>query len=177
MKRALAFLLPVAAFTFLPSVARAENKSFVDRPIALGTLHAQFEAGLGLGQYADPTTGQKWGSGANLEAGIGLPFFGELSVRAGYRFGDPGKLADPSGLGVRPNGLGGDYYARPFDHESSNFGTDPWSNPEIRLRGQLFDLEVVQVGLETRFIVPLANGTEFSASPGAPVRIHIPGLM
>jgi len=161
------------AVTLAASAARAE-KPWIERPLALGTLHARIEAGVGLGQYTgvDATTGallgQKFGTGSNLEAALGLPFFGEVSVRTGYRFGNPGALA------------GADYYARLFDHEGglgpSVVGNDPWANPEIRLRGALVDLKVFAIGLESRFIVPIANNTDFAVAPGVPMMIRIPTI-
>ena len=151
-----------AALLLATGEARAA-KPWIERPLSLETLHAQIQAGVGFGQYTD-LSGQKFGTGSNLEAGIGLPFFGELSVRTGYRFGLPGRAAQA------------DYYARLFDHETANMGGDAWSNPEIRLRGSIVDLEVAGVGLETRFVVPLADGSNFSIAPGLPVVFRIPKL-
>lgn len=151
-----------AALLFATGEARAE-KPWIERPLSLETLHAQIQAGVGFGQYTDPS-GQKFGTGSNLEAGIGLPFFGELSVRTGYRFGVPGRAAQA------------DYYARLFDHETANMGNDAWANPEVRLRGSIVDLEVAGVGLETRLVVPLADGSNFSIAPGLPVVFRIPKL-
>jgi hypothetical protein len=162
-----ATLLGLATLSFslaTAAVARAE-KPWVDRPIALAPVSARFEAGVGFGQYA-AADGQKFGTGSNLEGAVGLPFFGEIGVRTGYAFGDGGK-----------QGARADYYARLFDHETANAGNDAWANPEIRVRGELVDLKVFAIGLESRFVVPLANNTDFSVAPGLPMVIRIPSVM
>jgi hypothetical protein len=150
-----------AASFVLFATTSAHAEPWVERPLSLSTLHAQFQAGLGFGQYASGS-GQKFGTGSNLEAALGLPFFGEVSVRSGLRFGDPGRLS------------GADYYARLFDHETAGLGGDAWANPEIRLRGTLADLKVFAIGLETRYVVPLANGSDFVFAPGVPMMVRIP---
>jgi hypothetical protein len=38
-------------------------------------------------------------------------------------------------------------------------------------------LEVVEVGLETRFIIPTASGSSFGLTPGIPVRVHVPQFL
>jgi hypothetical protein len=180
MKRA-CWSLVLATLT-AGGAAAAEDRSWVDRPLALDPLHASFGVGLGVGQYQtvafDPVTlapaptGQKFGTGALFDAAVGLPFFGELGVRIGYRFGAP--LAQ------------GDSFARLYDHEApyggntagNAFGGSSWSNPEFRLRGTLFDAHVVQMTLETRVIAPIVDSApDVSISPGAGVRIHVPNFM
>jgi hypothetical protein len=180
MKRA-CWLLVLATLT-ASGVAAAEDRSWVDRPITLDPLHASFGVGLGVGQYqnvtVDPTTmvpsnaGQKFGTGALFDAAVGLPFLGELGARIGYRFGAP--LAQ------------GDSFARLYDHEApfgqntsgNAFGGAAFSNPEFRLRGTLFDAHVVQMTLETRLIAPIVDtNPDFSISPGAGIRVHVPHFM
>ncbi len=158
-------LAAAVATTFVASAgdARAEVP-WVERPLSLKTLHAQIQAGVGFGQYP-AIGGQKFGTGSNLEAALGLPFFGELSVRTGLGFGDAGRFSRA------------DYYARLFDHETANAGNDAWANPEIRLRGTIVDLEVFAIGLESRFVAPLATGTNFSVAPGVPIMIRVPKLL
>jgi hypothetical protein len=156
--------LVMTSALFAASSDAAAAKPWIERPLSLETLHAQIQAGVGFGQYTDVSGSSKFGMGSNLEAAIGLPFFGELSLRTGYRFGNPGRAAQA------------DYYARLFDHETANMGNAAWANPEIRLRGSIVDLEVAGVGLETRFVVPLADGSNFSIAPGLPVVFRIPKL-
>jgi hypothetical protein len=149
---------------FLSAGTDVRAEPWVERPLSLPTGHAQIQAGFGFGQYAT-VDGQHVGSGLNLEAALGLPFFGEVSLRSGLRFGDSGKLA------------GADYYGRLFDHETANLGGDAWANPEIRLRGTLADLKVFAIGLESRFVVPAASGSDFSIAPGLPMMIRIPEVL
>jgi hypothetical protein len=156
-----------------PRVRAAEP--FVDRALTLPVLHVSADAGIGFGQYSEllygplpsspPTSsGQKIGWGASYEAAIGLPFIGELGARIGDRFNAGGATAQA------------DHYARLFDPIVNEPGEDPWTNPEFYLRGTLVDVQVVQVGLETRVIVPTATGSNFAVTPGIPVRVHVPGL-
>jgi hypothetical protein len=100
-----------------------------------------------------------------VEAGVGLPFFGELRARVGYRF---------DGIAI---GAQADHFARLFDPVVNEPGTDPWTNPELTLRGTLFDLRVVELGLETRAVLPFAAGSTFAFTPGVPLRVHVPGLL
>jgi hypothetical protein len=163
---AIAFTLTLAA----ARVARADDgpkNPWIERPLALKPLTAEIQAGVGVGQTYDPVSGHGGaGTGANLEAGIGLPILGDINVRTGYRFDSTGQAA------------GADFYGRTFDHQMilTQLGGDKFANPEIRWRNALVDAEVIAVGLETRFLVPLADHTYFSASPGVPVRIRIPHL-
>jgi hypothetical protein len=172
------FVLAVGslASTLPPRIATADVV-FVDRPLTLPPLHMSADAGIGFGQGSSPAfdaqgnpvaTAVKPGWGANFEAALGLPFLGELGVRAGYRFGDDGIAAGWH--------LGADHFARLFDPVVEEPGNSPLANPEIRLRGTLADLQVLQVGLETRAIIPTDSTSDFELSPGVPVRIHIPGL-
>jgi hypothetical protein len=113
--------------------------------------------------------GTQVGWGTNLEAAVGLPVVGELGLRIGARFGSDGANAG--------SGLGADHFARLFDPIVSEPGLDSFANPEVRLRGTLFDLSAVQLGLETRFIIPTANGAVFALTPGIPLRVHVPGFL
>ncbi len=157
------------------------DEPFVDRALTLPPLHLSLDAGLGFGQGPAPTsldatglqpvlpdTGVKLGWGSNLEAAVGLPFLGEVGVRVGVRFGEPGVDA-----GWR---LGADHFARLFDPVVDEPGTSTVTNPEIRLRGTLIDLKVFELGLETRVVIPTSDGSAFELVPGVPVRIHIPGF-
>jgi hypothetical protein len=160
----------------LLAVARdaAADKPWIERPLTLPPLHLSVDAGVGFAQYesfvADATgtpvsQGNQVGWGTSVEGAVGIPFLGEIGVRAGYRFDDAGRLGQA------------DHFARLFDPVPNAPGTDPFANPEIRLRNTLLPLEVVEVGLETRFIVPIAAGSSFGLTPGIPVRIHIPHLL
>jgi hypothetical protein len=156
----------------------AADKAFVDRPLTLPMLHFSADAGIGFGQYQDvqldaagnvASTSMKVGWGSNLEAAVGLPFLGEFGARVGYRFDDAGVKAGW--------GLGADHFARLFDPVVEEPGGSQLSNPELRLRGSLLDVEVLQLGLETRAIIPTGANSSFELTPGIPVRIHVPGFM
>lgn len=157
----------IALATTIGHGAAADDKPFVDRPLALAIMHMSADAGIGFGQYegidaAGHSTGNRAGWGTNIEGAIGLPFVGEFGARFGYRFNDTGSFAQA------------DHFARLFDPIVNEPGTDAFTNPELYLRGTLFDLTIVQVGLETRAIIPTAQGSYFALTPGVPVRIHVP---
>jgi hypothetical protein len=148
--------------------ARAAD-AFVDRPLVLQPSHFSADAGIGFGQYT-PRDAQgnasavQFGGGSNLEAAVGLPFVGELGARIGYRFSDAGAFGQA------------DHFARLFDPIVDNPGVDSFTNPEFRLRGGIIDLKVLQLGLETRVIIPATN-KYFAITPGMPIRVHIPTFM
>ncbi|WP_394828446.1 hypothetical protein [Pendulispora albinea] len=162
---------------------------WIARPLTLPPLHLSADVGLGFAQYrdgvnSDGTYNHSLGSGSNLEAAVGLPILGEVGVRTGARFGDGGKAS------------GADAFGRLFDKQTVGQGPDTFANPEVFLRGTLLDLEMVAIGLDTRFVLPLASDTSttvpgptpgttqklevndsyFSWVPGVPVRVRIPNL-
>ncbi len=166
----------------LTLASRADaDEPFVDRVLTLPPLHFSADAGLGFGQGTTATSyaveglqpaptqpAVKVGWGSNLEAAVGLPLLGEVGVRVGIRFGDDGIQA---GWGV-----GADHFARLFDPVISEPGASAVTNPELRLRGTLLNLKIVELGLETRVVIPTDPGSDFELVPGVPVRIHLPGF-
>ena len=159
---------------------------FVDAPLTLPPLHFSADVGVGFGTFQsltiDPNnlTGvlgpTQVGWGTSIEAAVGLPYVGELGVRIGYRFGDSGIAAG--------SGAGADHFGRLFDPIISEPGQSNFANPEIHLRGTLFDLQVVQMALETRLIIPMdstqidgQNVSSFALTPGVPFRVHMPGFL
>jgi hypothetical protein len=162
---------------------RAEaDDPFVDRPLTLPPLHFSADAGLGFGQGPVPTPLDvqglqpvltappvKVGWGASFDAAVGLPFLGEVGVRVGVRFGQDGVYAGW--------GTGADHFARLFDPIVGEPGLSTVTNPEVRLRGTVLDLKIVELGLETRFIIPTDPSSDFEVVPGVPVRIHLPGFV
>lgn len=164
----------LAAAALFVSASASAADSWVERPLSLKTGTFNIEAGLGVGQYLSPS-GTKIGTASNLEAAVGLPFFGELRVRSGFRFAhtpDPG--AKDRNFQTTFNNP--DYYARLFDHETANYGFGDWANPEISLRGSIVGAEVAAVGLETRVVIPIDSTSGWSVSPGLPVRFRIPKI-
>jgi hypothetical protein len=188
LRRLLPCTLGALAWSLAASQEGRAAGPFVDAPLVLPPLAFSADVGLGFGTFQtyglDPNNpqqtvavgGTQVGWGTNLEAAIGLPFVGEVGVRIGYRFGP-----DVTTLGVATNPAGAlaqaDHYARLFDPIASEPGLSAFANPEICLRGGLFDLKSVQLGLETRIIVPTADGSVFALTPGLPVRVHAPGLL
>jgi hypothetical protein len=164
-----------ASVLMLAAAPAPADVPFVDRPVTLPPLHMSADVGVGFGQWddieADPNNlqgsvdlGNKVGFGTSLEAAVGLPFVGELGLRVGYRFDSIGANAQA------------DHFARLFDPVVNEPGTDSFTNPEIFSRGTLFALPMVEVALEFRAILPTASGTDFSFTPGVPVRVHIPSF-
>jgi hypothetical protein len=158
---------------------------FVDAPLTLPPLHFSADIGVGFGTFQplsldsnlNPVLGgTQVGWGTNIEAAVGLPYVGELGVRIGYRFGESGIAAG--------SGAGADHFGRLFDPIVSQPGASNFANPEIYVRGNLFDLQVVQMALETRLIIPTdstqidgQNVSSFAITPGVPFRIHMPGFL
>jgi len=152
--------------------------TFLEAPLTLRPLHVSADAGLGFGTFQTPatqtatgftgvgqtipaTSGVGWGS--NLEAAVGLPFLGELGARIGYRFDGDGVAADA------------DHYGRLFDPIVTDPGPNDLASPEFHLRGTLVPLDVFELGLETRLVVPSSGDVGFT--PGVPIRIHVPGIV
>ncbi len=176
----------VGAVAFFAGRTAEAAGPFVDAPLTLPPLKFSADVGIGFGTYQALTIdqnnpapvlgGTQVGWGTNLEAAVGLPFVGELGVRIGYRFGDSGIAAG--------SGAGADHFGRLFDPIISEPGGSNFANPEIHLRGTLFDLQTVQMALETRLIIPTdstqaegQNVSYFAITPGVPFRIHIPGFL
>jgi hypothetical protein len=166
---------------------------FVDAPLTLPPLHFTADVGLGFGTFQNYTTnpsnpsapavlqgGTQVGWGMNLEADVGLPYFGQLGLRIGYRFGPSigGTSNDPDAPSTVAGALGNaDHFGRLFDPIQSEPGISAFANPELLLRGNLIDLRPFQLGLETRVIIPTGDGAVFAVTPGVPIRIHLPGFM
>lgn len=144
--------------------ASADEPVWVDRPLVLGPFRASLEAGIASGAVPG-TDGTARGTGASFEGAIGLPLLCELRLRAGYRVNDAARAA------------GADQLARPFDHEMANEGLARWANPEAMLRYAFLDLDGFALALETRFVLPSAEGTHFRVAPGLPMRISLPGML
>lgn len=165
MRKALAFFLLVAPTGLaLASDARAEGP-FVNVPLTLPPLHFGGEAAIGFGTYQLPAQSTKVGWGSNFDAAIGLPFIGELGARVGYRFGSDGVAAYAN------------HYARLFDPIMNEPGMNNFDNVEMHLRGSIVSVEVFELGLETRIVIPTDSTSVVALTPGIPMRIHIPDFM
>src|ERR1700722_12015195 len=185
-------LFPAAvggAIALLTSRGALAAGPFVDAPLTLPPLHFSADVGVGFGTFQnygpDPSNpdnppvllgGTQLGWGTNLEAAVGIPFVGELGLRIGYRFGPA--VSGNEGATVPAGALANaDHFARLFDPISSEPGLSSFANPEVRLRGSVFDLRTVQLALETRVILPTSDGSVFALTPGVPLRIHLPGFL
>jgi hypothetical protein len=162
---------------------------FVDAPLTLPPLHFSADVGVGFGTFqnygpspSNPDNppvllgGTQLGWGTNLEAAVGLPVVGEVGLRIGYRFGSAisGNEETTVPAGALANA---DHFARLFDPISSEPGLSSFANPEIRLRDTLFNLKAVEIGLETRVIIPTGDGSVFAVTPGIPLRIHLQNFL
>jgi hypothetical protein len=177
------------ALALLVSRGAVAAGPFVDAPLTLPPLHFSADIGVGFGTFQnygpDPSNpdnpplllgGTQVGWGTSLEAAVGLPYVGELGLRIGYRFGPT--VSSNEGTTVPAGALANaDHFARLFDPISSEPGLSSFANPEVRLRGTLFDLRTVELALETRIIVPTGQGSVFAVTPGVPLRIHLPGFL
>jgi hypothetical protein len=166
MRKALAsILLCVPAALAVAPDARADGKPFVDVPLTLPPLHFGGEAGIGFGTYQVPGASTKVGWGSNFDAAIGLPFLGELGARVGYRFGADGVAAYAN------------HYARLFDPIMNEPGANNFDNVEMHLRGSIVSVDVFELGLETRVVIPTDSTSVVAFTPGLPMRIRIPDFM
>jgi hypothetical protein len=166
MRKTLAsILLCVPAALAVAPDARADGKPFVDVPLTLPPLHFGGEAAIGFGTYQPPGQSSKVGWGSNFDAAIGLPFLGELGARVGYRFGADGVNAYAN------------HYARLFDPIMNEPGTNNFDNVEMHLRGSIVSVEVFELGLETRVVIPTDSNSVVAFTPGLPMRIRVPDFM
>jgi hypothetical protein len=177
MRKALASIVLCVPAALAAPDARADGKPFVDVPLTLPPLHFGGEAGIGFGTYQTTnvtvgTTGASTSStsthvgwGSNFDAAIGLPFLGEIGARVGYRFGADGVAAYAN------------HYARLFDPIMNEPGQNNFDNVEMHLRGSIVSVEVFELGLETRIVIPTDSKSVVAFTPGVPIRIHIPDFM
>ncbi|MCU0682149.1 MAG: hypothetical protein MUF34_07830 [Polyangiaceae bacterium] len=152
-----ALLAAACTFSFAPAARAAPP--WVDRHLVLPRHDFAFDVGLGVG-HVDFFDDDRTGVGLNLEGAVGITEHLELGFRTGARFGDEGRLTRA------------DEYARLWDTDTYNVGNDTFANPEARLRYGFLRGDVVELGLEARFYLPITNGSEFGFAPGLPVMVH-----
>ena len=143
---------------------------WVERRLTLPARNFAFDFGVAVAHVPGraPTPDVN-GAGMNFEFAVAPINHLELGIRGGPRFGTDGIDTDA------------DWYARVFDHETMNApqttGTDTFSNPEFRIRGELVDLEVFELALEGRLNLPFAHfgnrGSYFGSEFGVPLAFHI----
>lgn len=160
----LAGLACVVVGLALPTPAFAAP-DYVDRRQTLPPVTFAFDLGLGVGHYDRGSVfgagRDGTGAGTNLELSIGIIRHLELGFRHGIRFGDEGRIA------------GADRYGRLYDWKTFATGDRPFTNPEARIRGQLVDLEVVELSLEGRLVLPFVPTTRVGAMFGVPLSFHL----
>jgi len=152
-----ALLVAVSVLAFAPPADAAPP--WVDRHIVLPRHNFAFDAGLGIG-HVEGFDESVNGVGINLEGAFGITERLELGFRTGLRFGNEGRFT------------GADFYGRLWDTDTYNVGTDTVANPEARLRYGLLGNDVVELGLEARFWLPVADNTGFGVAPGVPIMFH-----
>jgi hypothetical protein len=133
---------------------------WVDRTLTLPSGDWAFDFGLGLGPVPPP--GDSAGVGINAEMAVGLTDRVELGLRTGLRFGDAFARA-----------INGDSYGRLYDRQTFDQGPDVLANPEVRVRGALVRGTVVELALEGRLVVPIADGTDAGLLAGVPLAFHL----
>jgi len=147
-----------------PRPARAEP--WIYRPITLPSGRVELDLGFALGHVGGdaPLTGP----GMNLELAFAASSSLELGVRTGGRIGHAGRV------------LRADEYARLFDTETygsiadgGGFTSDPLANPEIHLRAALVRGPVLQLAFESRFFLPIEDGSRFGLMLALPLWLRI----
>lgn len=153
----------VATFVILTSLGAAADAAppYVDRRQTLAPLNFAFDLGLGVGHYDYGRGLAGTGPGGQFELGIGIIRHLELGFRQGARFGAEARAA------------GADTYARLYDWKTFDNGVSTFTNPEARIRGQLVDLEVVELSLEGRLVLPFARNTDVGTMFGVPLTFHL----
>lgn len=157
-RRALA--LPTAALALFFARDAGAAPPWAERHIVLPEHDFAFDAGLAVAHVeGDPDDIN--GVGMSLEAAFAVTERLEIGFRTGLRFGDDGRAT------------GADYYARLWDTDTYNTGTETFANPEARLRYGLLGGDVVELGLEARLWLPLPDNSEFGIAPGLPIMLHL----
>ncbi|MEO7091685.1 MAG: hypothetical protein ABI175_00455 [Polyangiales bacterium] len=147
--------------TFCASRAEAAGP-WVDRTITLPRHDWSFDLGLGVAHRNAPDPfPQPTGVGMNFEFAVAVIQHLELGFRTGARFGNDGR------------GTQADEAGRIFDRQTFGTRTDPWANPEARVRGSLVHGRVVELALEGRAAFPFESGSRFGAMFGMPLAFHI----
>jgi hypothetical protein len=160
-------IVAIAAATIGSTFCASRSEAappWVDRPITLPRHDWSFDFGLGVSRALhrfDPDPFRRpTGFGLNFEMGVGITQHFELGVRTGARFGYDGR------------GTQADEAGRLFDRQTFATGTDPFANPELRLRGSLVHERVFELALEGRAVAPFETGTRFGAMFGMPMAFH-----
>jgi hypothetical protein len=155
-----------ASFFFSRTASAAEP--WVERRLTLPTHDWAFDLALGIGHRETPIitpfgtrTNSVTGPGLNLELAVSVIHHLELGFRTGVRFGDDARFATA------------DYYGRMYDRQSFALGGGTMANPEARVRGELVDLEIIELALEGRVVLPFDPGSRAGILMGVPLAFHL----
>jgi hypothetical protein len=159
LRPGLAVLVAIATLPPWAHDARAAPP-WVERHLTLPAGDWAFDFGMGLAHV--PAPAPDTGVGINAEMAVGLTARVELGLRTGLRFGD-----------VYERALDGDYYGRLFDRQTFDEGADALANPEVRVRGALVRTPIVELALEGRLVLPIADGTDAGLLFGVPLSFHL----
>jgi hypothetical protein len=157
-------LLAVSAIAVL-SLAFARDASAappgVERPDTLPRHNWAFDFGLGIGHNDfGRGNGSFTGPGLNLEGAVGIIDRLELGFRGGIRMNDEARAVQA------------DNFGRLFDRQTFGVDGSTFSNPELRIRGNLVRERVFELSLEGRIVLPFERQTYFAAEFGVPLRFH-----
>lgn len=160
----------LAALLFSRTASAAEP--WVERRLTLPKHDWAFDFALGIGHRQTPfltpfgtNTRSVTGPGLNLELKVSVIEHLELGFRTGARFGDDAIFASA------------DYYGRMYDRQSFALGNGTMANPEARIRGELVDLEVFELALEGRVVLPFDPRSRAGILFGVPLAIHIGSIV
>jgi hypothetical protein len=129
--------------------------------LALGIGHREFPVVTPFGRNVRSLTGP----GLNLELKVSIVEHLELGVRTGARFGDDAIAANA------------DYFGRMYDRQTFAAGGGTMANPEARIRGELVDLEVIELALEGRVVLPFESRSHAGLMMGVPLAFHIGSIV
>lgn len=161
----------VAAIVSLSAVGSASAAPpFVERRQTLTPRTYAFDGAFGLGKYDDGPGVSGMGAGANVELAAGVKEHIELGFALGMRYGTDGKRG------------AADDYAKLVDWRTFGRDGDRAFLPEVRFKSEVLDLPVVELSLELRAGLSVADvppgsvavgTTRPSIRLGAPVSAHI----
>jgi hypothetical protein len=138
---------------------------WIDRPMTLRRLVFAGDVGLGIGHVRSVPSpfanASETGVGLNLEGAIGVADTVELGLRTGARFDDSGRFTNA------------DVYGRTLWTETYGGRTDPFANPEFRVRWAFYAGSVAEVGLDGRIFLPFEAKTQIGLMFGLPLAFHV----
>jgi hypothetical protein len=154
-----------AALLIAPTASGAPP--WVDRPLTLPQWNVAIDGGFAIAQAPryDPVADSYAGTGANLEGAVGITNGLTAGLRLGARFDADGRYANA------------DAYARTFDTETFDTLLDNIVDPELLLRGKLYEIGVAEFGLEGRIYLPIERNSNEGVLIGAPVIVHIEHML